>query len=135
MYDTHLKQSYATNADLAFVAGCGQPHNEAAWSARLPQTLRALLPAREEPAELTAREFPPSLTISQLRVDEKAAQFGYTALFGFNYALERAGDLGSWSTVSVAPAASLPWANNAVTDPAFPDSSKAFWRLTLTPAP
>jgi len=59
MYDTHLTQSYITNDDVDFVAGCGQAHNEAAWSVRLPQVFDFLLAAREDPPELAQRDYPP----------------------------------------------------------------------------
>lgn len=135
MYDVHLGQSYAANADLKFVAGCGQAHNEAAWASRLPQALRYLLPALEEPGELTQREFPPRLVISQADVAGRSFVFQYSSLFGFAYALERSPDLAQWSGVSSNPPETLPWFNRTVGDSGFPAGSRFFWRLRATPAP
>jgi predicted alpha/beta superfamily hydrolase len=39
---------YVPNADLRFMIGCGQDHNEAAWASRLPEIYRFLLDVREE---------------------------------------------------------------------------------------
>src|SRR5581483_11770629 len=96
MYDTHLAQGYAANDDVEFVAGCGQAHNEAAWSARLPQVLDYLLPAIEQPNELAQRDYPPKLVITNID-NNNIATLDYSALFGFTYTLQRSSDLVTWS--------------------------------------
>ncbi len=132
MFDTHLGQGYAANGEVTFVGGCGQAHNEAAWAARLPQALRFLLPAREDPAELAQREFPPRLVIGSGR---PTAMFAYTALFGFAYTLERSPDLRNWSVISTGPASPQPWAPSSMEDHNVPAGSPFFWRLLANPQP
>ncbi len=132
MYDTHLAQGYAVNDDVEFVAGCGQPHNEAAWSQRLPQVLDFLLPAREEPNELGQRDYPPKLVI--LNLGNNVATFDYSALFGFTYTLQQSSDLASWSTSSTTIfSENYPWTHRVLTDSLPP--TKGFWRLLANPAP
>jgi predicted alpha/beta superfamily hydrolase len=135
MYDVHLAQGYSANADVTFVGGCGDGHNEAAWKTRLPQALHYLLPAREEPAELALRETPPKVAITTLNVPGKTAAFTYTSLFGFTYTLERTATFQDWTPVSTSAPESLPWANRVANDPEFPAGSAFFWRLRATPAP
>ena len=133
IYDVHLAQGYAANGDVEFVAGCGQAHNEAAWAARLPATLRFLLPAREEPGELTEREFPSKLAITSLAPASRAAEFQYTTLFGFSYRLERSANFGNWSPLAPSAPETLPWSVRQTNDTA--DASPFFWRLRATPSP
>jgi hypothetical protein len=135
MFDIHLAQGHVANRDLTFVAGCGHAHNEPAWAARLPQTLRYLLPAREEPNELAQRETPPKFAPQQVDVAAKTAAFEYTSQFGFTYTLERSQNFQEWSVVATAPAEQAAWANRTISDPAFPEGPSWFWRLRATPAP
>lgn len=44
--------TYALEGDLKHAIGLGQQHNEAAWSARLPDALRFLVPATEDQGSL-----------------------------------------------------------------------------------
>ncbi|HEY0368080.1 MAG TPA: alpha/beta hydrolase-fold protein [Chthoniobacterales bacterium] len=134
MYDVHLAQGYVANADLTFVAGCGQQHNEAAWKVRFPGMLHYLLPVREEPNELAQREYPPAFEINSLNVPNESASFQYSALFGFTYTLERSLDLLQWTPVSASSSETLPWNNETISDSGFPSSAKMFWRLKATPA-
>lgn len=135
MFDIHLAQGYAANRDVTFVAGCGQRHNEAAWADRLGPTLRYLLPAQEDPAEVAQRETPPRVAIRDLDVTAKSAAFDYSSLYGFSYVLERSANLKEWSVVSTSAPERAPWAQRTITDPAFPAGSAFFWRLRATPAP
>jgi hypothetical protein len=133
MHDIHLSQSYAANADLKFVGGCGQSHNEAAWSARFPQTLQYLLPAREEPAQLALRDFPPKVALANVDVSARHTTMTYTSLFGFAYVLERSADLANWSVVSTSSPESLPWTSRPVEDNPFPANIR-YWRMrAVTP--
>jgi predicted alpha/beta superfamily hydrolase len=134
MYDTHLAQGYICNDDVEFVAGCGQQHNEAAWSVRLPGVLDYLLPAREDPAELAQRDYPPRFVVSAVNLPAGSASFDYTGLYGFTYSLERSLNLTSWSTISTTTSETYPWANRTLMDNSVP-STPAFWRLSATAAP
>ena len=134
MYDTHLAQNHAVNSDLEFVAGCGQQHNEAAWSARLPTVLKYLLPAREDPPELAQRDYPPAFVIGSLDALNHQASFNYTGLFGFVYTLQRSTDLSGWEPVISSSAETFPWSNRSIEDSNVP-ASNAFWRLHADPAP
>jgi predicted alpha/beta superfamily hydrolase len=134
MYDVHLAQSYSTNDDVLFIAGCGQQHNETAWAARLPAALDYLLPAREEPNELLQREFPPIFILTGVNMTTGAATFSYTSFFGFTYALSRSPNLVDWSPLSSTAVETLPWANHSLGD-SFPAGSRFFWKLTPTAAP
>ncbi len=135
MYDVHLAQGYAANAELAFVAGCGQSHNETAWAARLPKALQFLLPAREEPGDLTQREFPSAPVFTNLDTADRSAVFQFATLFGFTYTLERSVDLARWSAISSAPTEVLPWSSSTLADPSFPTGARFFWRLQVAPTP
>ncbi|HEX8679787.1 MAG TPA: alpha/beta hydrolase-fold protein, partial [Chthoniobacterales bacterium] len=135
MYDVHLGQGYAANADVTFTAGCGQAHNEPAWAARLPETLRYLLPAREEPAELAQREAPPKFAINDVDVASRNAVFSFRSAFGFTYTLERSADFTQWTPVVATPAETSPWGDRTLSDTGFPNSDRLFWRLIATPAP
>jgi hypothetical protein len=131
MYDTHMAQGYALNEEVEFVAGCGQQHNETAWAARLPEVLDYLLPAREDPNELAARDYPPRLSIST--VAEGVTTFNYGALFGFTYNLQRSTDFVNWTTTWTTPLETYPWTSRALNDA--PVCAKTFWRIQAVPAP
>ena len=135
MYDTHLTQSYVANDDLEFAAGCGQQHNEAAWSARLPQVFDYLLPALEDPPELAQRDYPPRLAITSVDVPGGSATFSYSGLFGFSYVLERSANFSSWSVASTATPETFPWAYRGLNDNGIAGPAPMFWRLRATPAP
>ena len=135
MYDVHLAQGHAANADVTFVPGCGHAHNEPAWAARLPHALRYLLPVREEPAELAQREAPPRIVINEVRVPDPSIVFEYTSLFGFSYTLRRTENFVEWTPVATAPAETLPWATRTIGESQFPMSARYFWRVEATPAP
>jgi hypothetical protein len=134
MYDTHLAQNYGANNDLEFVAGCGQQHNEAAWSARLPDVFNYLLPTLEDPPELAQRDYPPVFTIGSFDALNHHASFNYTGLFGFIYTLQRSTDLGAWEPVISSSAEAFPWSNRSLQDSNVP-APNAFWRLRADPAP
>jgi predicted alpha/beta superfamily hydrolase len=134
MYDTHLAQNYAANGDVEFVAGCGQQHNEAAWSARLPEVFDYLLPTREDPPELAQRDYPPRFVIAGIDLPGGAANFTYTSLFGFTYGLERSTNLTNWSPVSTSAAETFPWSTHPLGDSSF-GAGPMFWRLRAVPAP
>jgi predicted alpha/beta superfamily hydrolase len=136
MYDTHLAQGYTINSEVEFVAGCGQQHNEAAWSVRLPGVFDYLLPAREEPPELAQRDYPPRFAVTAVNPAGGSAAFDYTGLFGFTYSLDRSLNFGNWSPVSTTTPETDPWSIRTLNDSAVPaGSGTAFWRLRAIPAP
>lgn len=130
MYDTHLAQGYSANDDVEFAAGCGQQHNEAAWSVRLPQVYDFLLPAREDPDELAERDYPPKFSV--VSVNAGSANLSYGSLFGFTYSLDRSTDLSHWDPVSTTTVETFPWAIRSLGDTV---GTQAFWRLRPVPAP
>jgi predicted alpha/beta superfamily hydrolase len=132
MYDLHLQQSYVANDDVTFVGGCGQSHNEAAWAARLPGVYQYLLPAREEPALLAQRDYPPGFVIMNIDRANNRANFSYNSLFGFVYTIERSPDFVNWTTTFTSSAESLPWSSHTASDNAFGSENHAFWRLRAT---
>jgi predicted alpha/beta superfamily hydrolase len=129
MYDIHLQQSYVANDDVTFVGGCGQSHNEAAWAARLPGVYEYLLPAREEPALLAQRDYPPTFSVTMLDRVNNRTNFSYTSLFGFVYAIDRSPDFVNWTTVFTSSTESLPWANHTASDTFINSNPHDFWRL------
>ncbi len=131
MYDTHLVQGYSVNDDVEFVAGCGQQHNEAAWSVRLPQVYHYLLPSREDPGELLQRDYPPAFSVAS--VSGGTATLSYGSLFGFTYTLERSTNLSQWDTVSSTAVETFPWATNPLGSSSV--GTQTFWRLRPAAAP
>jgi predicted alpha/beta superfamily hydrolase len=131
MYDTHLAQGYSANDDVEFTAGCGQQHNEAAWSVRLPEVFDFLLPAGEDPDELAQRDYPPKFSV--VSVNGSTATLSYGSLFGFTYSLERSTNLSHWDPVSTTAVETFPWATRPLNDSAV--SPATFWRLRPTAAP
>lgn len=55
---------YPLEGTLRHVVGFGQQHNEAAWSARLPGSLRFLLPLADEPNEILTSVFNPAYDVN-----------------------------------------------------------------------
>lgn len=135
MYDTHFAQGHVANDDVEFVAGCGQPHDESAWAARLPAVLDYLLPAGENPNELAQRDYPPKFAVTIVDLANSNATFNYTSLFGFKYTLLRSSDLTSWSSMFTTTAESFPWATRSLSDGEFAPATQMFWRLLAEPAP
>ena len=135
MYDLHLAQNYAANDDVEFVAGCGQQHNETAWSARLPEIFDFLLPAIEGPDELAQRDYPPTFGVTAVDLANVNASFNYTGLLGFTYTLQRSSDLVTWTAISTTRPETLPWSNRSLIDSSFVPVAKNFWRLRVDPLP
>ena len=132
MYDTHLAHSYTASGDVTFAAGCGQSHNETAWAARLPAALRYLLPAREEPAQVAQRDYPPRFDVTSVDRVNRRASFTYSAMYGFVYVLDRSLDLKTWTPAITLSTEQLPWATRMAEDSALPADDHAFWRLRAT---
>jgi predicted alpha/beta superfamily hydrolase len=135
LYDTHLAQTWAANDDVEFTAGCGQQHNEAAWSARLPEVFDYLLPAREDPNELAQRDYPPRIVVTTVDPANGSATLGYSSQFGFTYTLQRSPDLSTWNPVSTTTVEALPWSSHSLNDGGFAPATQIFWNLRADPAP
>jgi hypothetical protein len=129
-----LAQGYAANDDVEFVAGCGQQHNEAAWSVRLPEVLDYLLPAREDPPALAQRDYPPRLSLTSVNTGNGVAGLSYTSLFGFTYTLEHSVNLADWMMTTTTTAETLPWSNHTISD-SLASPARSFWRLQANPSP
>ncbi|MBL8877111.1 MAG: hypothetical protein JNM86_15055 [Phycisphaerae bacterium] len=70
---------YPLEGTLRHVVGFGQQHNEAAWSARLPGSLRFLLPPSDEPNEILTSVFNPAYDVNgdgKIDVEDIYAQHG-----------------------------------------------------------
>ena len=102
-----LQDGYTEYSDLLTVIGCGQGHNEAAWSNRLPRALHFLLNLADEPNRLAQGEFPPRV--------EWGGGTGvvHRTLSGFRYRLETAMNLtaGGWQPVQTSAVHQLPWSS------------------------
>ena len=116
--DTYLYQSnwelywhlmgfgYVPGADLHFMIGCGQDHNEAAWASRLPFIYRVLLDVREEPNPLLAPELAPG---------GAPGQMAFPVYRGTAYAVEKTSSPTSgWNSVTNWARESRPWSNRTV---------------------
>ncbi|MCZ7591483.1 MAG: hypothetical protein M5U15_04710 [Kiritimatiellae bacterium] len=130
-----LQDGYAENGDLLTVIGCGQNHNEAAWSNRLPRAMRFLLSLQDEPNWLAQEEYPPILAVN---VDEEnfPTSIVHRALANFSYHLEETTNIfdEAWTLVATSPAKPLPWSHLvwALTNPA-PTEATGFLRIKAVP--
>ena len=112
VFDYHLRDGYVPNQDLMGVVGCGQTHNEAAWSNRLPAAFRFLFNPWDE-ANLLARQLYPSVIKSVALTAGGSITGALDTLVGHTYVLQRSADVtnpASWSGVSTVAVESLPWA-------------------------
>ncbi len=131
-----LADGYAHGTELTFRAGCGQGHNEFAWSLLLPSFFAFHLPAGEEPNALALRESPGVARVADIHPIQGNATLEIITLRGAAAALERASSLapggGGWSTVGALSPVTDAWGVQTVEDasvPALP--GRAFWRLRL----
>lgn len=103
-----LSDGYAENLNLLTVIGCGQEHNEAAWSSRLPRAFQYLLPVWDEPNRLARETYPPELDIHAS--GGGPASVAWTGLGGFLYRLESSALTGvAWQAETAAMTNSRPW--------------------------
>ncbi len=100
------RNGYSRGQDLLPVVGCGQDHNEAAWSNRFPVAARFLLSPWDEPNRLAQEEHPPRVGWSG------ATGVVHRSLAGFRYRLEQASDPGgAWASVQTSAVEALPWSS------------------------
>ncbi|MCU0772263.1 MAG: alpha/beta hydrolase-fold protein [Verrucomicrobia bacterium] len=134
-YDTLLLQSYAPGADMRFVVGCGDQHNEAAWKKRLPGVLQFLLDPRDEAAPLALVEWPPRLEVAGFNAGESRLTLRFPSLFGVSYELQGSTDLLEWGTTTTTPVETLPWSWPLIDEPLRPSPGPTFWRLRCVVSP
>lgn len=131
VFNYHLQDGYVPNKDLMGVIGCGQTHNEAAWSNRFPTALRFLFDPWDEP-NLLARQLYPS-EIKEVTISQQGVISGRVeTLAGHAYTIEMTSAVTNptlWSGVSTVAVESLPWAVRSffVTNPA-PAEPSVFFR-------
>jgi hypothetical protein len=128
-YGLLLDDGYAVGGDLRQAVGCGHPHNEASWAARLPDALRFLLDLWDEPNRLAVETFPPALG-GLLYPAAGRFDLTHSALRGVYYTLQRGGvgETGDWVQVSGLGTGRLPWAvaQLTLTNLVFPGDRAAF---------
>ncbi|MCS6770657.1 MAG: alpha/beta hydrolase-fold protein [Kiritimatiellae bacterium] len=123
-----LLDGYAEYKDLLTVIGCGQGHNEAAWSNRLPNALRFLLSPWDEPNFLALQMYPPKLEWAGVL----PTGLVHHALGGIRYVLETAGSpTGPWIGQSTSMTVHVPW--NLIDLPYSPTAGTRFLRLFVGP--
>ena len=136
-FNAWLADGYAHGTELLFRAGCGQSHNEAAWSRLLPEYFAFCLSANDEPNGLLLRDVRPAVRVLAIRPVEERATLGVVTLQGAYGLLERAGTLapgGAWTSVTSVGATnplgatSDAWMDQTVEDEGVP-AGGAFWRV------
>lgn len=130
--DSLLRDGYAENKDLLTVIGCGQAHNEAAWSNRLPVALRFMLPVLEERNALAYHVYPLSLQ-DVTAMATPVITGSVTTLMGWRYAVEASTNLTeqlAFSVVATTDVERLPWSQRALsfTNPT-PGAAANFFRI------
>jgi len=134
VYDELLIDGYAVNADLLMEVGCGHPHSEWAWAARLPGAYRFLLNVWDEPNLLAQSEYPPPVGVT---ATGGAVRVTFDALRGRTYRLERATRLVNpdWSGVVTGAVERLPWAERGLQDTNALSLTGGFYRVVAEPWP
>ena len=109
---------YAPNVDLRFMIGCGDNHNEVAWSRRLPHVYRFLLDVREEPNPLLAPE---------LEAAVAAGEIAFPVFAGTAYAVEWTDSLtNGWTAATNWARETRPWGTRTVNLPGLKPSGGYF---------
>lgn len=129
-----LHDGYAEGGDLLTVVGCGQNHNEPAWSNRLPRALRFLLSLQDEPNWLAQAEYPPILAVG---VDAESAptSFVHRTLGHYRYRLEVSTGLteSAWMLSATSGVEQLPWAHLDWSLTNLPAGDATFFRIVAEP--
>lgn len=132
VFDYHLRDGYVPNKDLLGVIGCGQEHNEAAWSNRFPVAMRFLFDPWDEPNLLARQLYPAAIKGITLAVSG-AFTGSVDTLAGHSYVLQRSSDAAnpaSWSGISTSSVESLPWSIRSFSSTNEPASGPAtFFRV------
>jgi hypothetical protein len=109
VYGLFLLDGYAPNNDLLARVGCGQIHNEGAWSNRLPWAFWFLLSPWDEANLLAGGGAPP--VISNTTLTASGMVFAVRTLGGWTYRVEsRTNLVGSgWVPATNRFRETLPW--------------------------
>ncbi|MDD4737360.1 MAG: alpha/beta hydrolase-fold protein [Kiritimatiellae bacterium] len=131
VYNYLSADGYAENSTLLTTFGCGQEHNEAAWSIRITNALTFLMDIRDDPNELARLNHPPQSRI-ELTGDEVSLRF--QALKEVPYILQRTDHLVSpvWQNIHTAQVTSALWANTSLED-TNPPTTRACYRILSRP--
>ncbi len=130
-----ITNGYAQNTALLFTPGCGQVHNEGAWSRVLPAFLQFQLPPADEANELAVANVAAAFGVGSIDRAGGTANFSVTALRGATYSLTRTADLriGPWTPVASASQTDQGWSTLTLLDPALPvGAPDLFWRAAVT---
>lgn len=131
VWNAWLGQGYAHLTELRFAPGCGQLHNEPAWSRLLPAFFQFHVGVADERNPLAEGEA--ALGLRLLAAGPGAtSQFAFTGLRGVPYLLQRTSSLGTgpWAPTSLqATQRDQGWAPLFLADPATPAGPDVFWRL------
>lgn len=129
------RDGYTLGSEVRPVVGCGQDHNEAAWSNRFPGAARFLLDPWDEPNRLAQASYPPVLTASTGTVAGVVAA-GYPSLLGYAYRVETATNPAApWVATATSAVEQLPWAirSFSTTNGALPGDSRHYRLSAFVP--
>lgn len=129
------RKGYTRGSDLLPVVGCGEDHNEAAWSNRFPGAVRFLLNPWDEANRLAGAEYPPVLRAAGGGSPDALA-LSHGALAGFRYSVESATNVaGIWQATTTSAVENLPWAERtfAITNGALPGELRLFRAAAFAP--
>ncbi len=118
--------------DLQVMVGAGDAHNEAAWSRRLPELLRFLLPVTDGPNALLFSEN--GIPRAALAMEGGAATVRVSSLRGWRYELRGKENLtdAAWAPMSD-QRANDPWGTMIFTPATPTNASSRFFRVQITP--
>lgn len=129
IFNAWIGQGYAHLTELRFAPGCGQLHNESAWSRLLPAFFQFHTSVWDERNALGVEEASPALRVTAA-APGGTSQLVFTALRGVPYQIERTFllDPGPWNPLQTISQRDQAWIPLTVED-ATPASPRAFWRL------
>lgn len=130
-YNAWTSDGHTLNSELQLKIGCGDAHNERAWSARLPEFFHHLLNPWHEPNFLLEELYPPKL--EKVSIVPGAATFTLQARRGITYELQRSDNLTApWFTLPTThrpQSVTEPWKTITILDDTWTaPSHKMFWR-------
>jgi predicted alpha/beta superfamily hydrolase len=116
VYAVFLQQGYAVNDDLLMRIGCGDHHDEAAWSSRYTGAVRFLLDVRREANRLAQQAYPPYLEIRRFGGEE--VSIAVSTLYGYRSELQFCPSLkaSAWQTNATSTMESSPWGETVFTN-------------------
>lgn len=115
VYDILLRDGYVPNETLRSEIGCGHPHSEWAWDARLPMAYEFLLNINDEPNLVLQHDHPP---VAAAATFTNAFSITTPTLKGHRYTMERCTSLVSplWTGVFTSAVENLLWTTRVLTD-------------------